>query len=82
MSDRLTYLIIVTVNTNYNKYSLCISASVHFIFMAPGIEPGNLIRSTLIRFPPGPFLLKLSNKVIGVKQNIVENIMIYHLGFV
>ena len=23
--------------------------------MAPGIEPGNLIRSTLIRYPPGPF---------------------------
>ena len=28
------------------------------ICMAPGIEPGNLIRSTLIRYPPGPFLLK------------------------
>ena len=28
------------------------------IFMAPGIEPGNLIRSTLIRYPPGPFLVK------------------------
>ena len=28
------------------------------IFMAPGIEPGNLIRSTLIRSPPGPFFKK------------------------
>ena len=26
--------------------------------MAPGIEPGNLIRSTLIRYTPGPFLVK------------------------
>ena len=44
--------------------------------MAPGIEPGNLIRSTLIRSPPGPFLLKLGNKVTGVtKQDIVENIV-------
>ena len=32
-----------------------ISQLVH-ICRAPGIEPGNLIRSTLIRYPPGPFL--------------------------
>ena len=35
--------------------------------VSPGIEPGNPIRSTLIRSPPGAFfLLKLSNKVTGV----------------
>ena len=31
--------------------------------MAPGIEPGNLIRSTLIRSPPGA---GFSDKVTGV----------------
>ena len=47
--------------------------------MAPGIEPGNLIRSTLIRYPPGPFFVKLSNKVTGVtEQNAVENKVVYH----
>ena len=46
--------------------------------MAPGIEPGNLIRSTLIRYPPGPFFVKLSNKVTGVtEQNAVENKVVY-----
>ena len=48
--------------------------------MAPGIEPGNLIRSTLIRYPPGPFFfVKLSEKVTGVtEQNAVENKVVYH----
>ena len=47
--------------------------------MAPGIEPGNLIRSTLIRYPPGPFFVKLSNKVTGVtEQNAVQNKVVYH----
>ena len=47
--------------------------------MAPGIEPENLIRSILIRYPPGPFLLKLSNKVTGVtEQNAVKNKVVYH----
>ena len=46
--------------------------------MAPGIEPGNLIRSTLIRYPPGPFLLQLTYKVTGVtEQNAVENKVVY-----
>ena len=43
--------------------------------MAPGIEPGNLIRSTLIRYPPGPFLLNLSN------NKTAENIVTYNLCF-
>ena len=37
------------------------------IFMSPGIEPGNLIRSTLIKSLPGAFFeKKISNKVTGV----------------
>ena len=36
---------------------------VHF-YMSPGIEPGNLIRTTLIRSPPGAsFLLNLVIKL-------------------
>ena len=33
---------------------LCVYQLVH-IHLPPGIEPGNLIRSTLIRPPPGAF---------------------------
>ena len=63
LSTQYLFIITTLTSTNYIKYSWCVS-SVH-ICMAPGIEPGNLIRSTLIRYPPGPFLLKLSNKVTG-----------------
>ena len=31
------------------------------IFLSPGIEPGNLIRSTLIRSPPGAFFVIVEN---------------------
>ena len=50
--------------------------------MAPGIEPGNLIRSTLIRYPPGPFNLAngVENIAIGYMRDI-ENIAMYHLCF-
>ena len=33
--------------------------------MAPGIEPGNLIRSTLIRYPPGPFFVTVEPQLSG-----------------
>ena len=33
--------------------------------MAPGIEPGNLIRSTLIRYPPGPFFVTVERPLSG-----------------
>ena len=51
--------------------------------MAPGIEPGNLIRSTLIRHPPGPFLLNLGNKEVTcvTQQNVAENLETYNLCF-
>ena len=49
------------------------------LHLAPGIEPGNLIRSTLIRYPPGPFFEELcGNMVTGVtQQNTVENLVVY-----
>ena len=54
----------VTVSTHcYFKFSLLTSTNYSVVgvyqsahmYMAPGIEPGNLIRSTLIRSLPGPF---------------------------
>ena len=43
------------------------------IYVSPGIEPENLIRSTLIRSPPGTFFVKSkgssSNKVTSVKRS-------------
>ena len=67
----LVYLLLLTILNIVSVYQL-----VH-IYMAPGIEPGNLIRSTLIRSPPGSFLLKLSNMVTDVtEENTVKNIVI------
>ena len=49
----VVYLLLLTV---LSKWCL----SVH-IFSSPGIEPGNLIRSTLIRSPPGAFFVIVEN---------------------
>ena len=39
------------------KYSWVYNHQLVQIYMSPGIEPGNLIRSTLIRPPPGAVFL-------------------------
>ena len=57
------YLLLLTILSIVSVYQLV------GIYLSPGIEPGNLIRSTLIRSPPGAFFLsKLisMNKVTGV----------------
>ena len=58
---------VVSGNSYYCKYlyggtslylvylPMCISYQLVHICLPPGIEPGNLIRSTLIRPPPGAF---------------------------
>ena len=43
----LVYLPLLTILSVVSVYQ------VARLYMAPGIEPGNLIRSTLIRSPPG-----------------------------
>ena len=45
------YLPVLTIVSIVSVYQL-----VH-IYMSPGIEPENLIRSTLIRSPPGAFFV-------------------------
>ena len=69
------YLPIPTIPSVVSVYQLV------RIYMAPGIEPGNLIRSTLIRSPPGAgFFLNLVIRLHALhKQNITENIVMFHL---
>ena len=55
----LYHLALSLVGVVYSLHHL-----VHRISVAPGIEPGNLIRSTLIRYHPGP----AGNKVTCVTE--------------
>ena len=47
--------LVTLTSTNYATKSIVGVHQLAHIYMTPGIEPGNLIRPTLIRSPPGVF---------------------------
>ena len=47
--------LVTLTSTNYTIKSIVSAYQLAHIYLAPGIEPGNLIRPTLIRSPPGAF---------------------------